>query len=181
MLSGLPSSLFSLLLASASVVHAVNLSVHVRTSLASHGLHARDNKSIIPVHNTRNAEYIANVTLGGREIPVLLDTGRCARSRSRLPYPKLIILQLGSLGDRLCPRDKGSWKVCVCQLRSGEGSGCVSMRCISDELLSCALTGDINSADLDFAGYHIPNQAYCVFSLPGHVGVPDLMRSSARE
>jgi hypothetical protein len=26
--------------------------------------------------NTQNAEYIANITLGGRNIPVLLDTGR---------------------------------------------------------------------------------------------------------
>ncbi|KAI0711697.1 hypothetical protein C8Q76DRAFT_694549 [Earliella scabrosa] len=29
----------------------------------------------IPVANTRNSEYIANITLGTREIPVLLDTG----------------------------------------------------------------------------------------------------------
>ena len=81
MLARLPSSLFSLLLASVSVVHAVNLSVQVRSSFASNTLHARDSNSnsSIPVHNTRNAEYIANITLGGREIPVLLDTGRCAR------------------------------------------------------------------------------------------------------
>ncbi|EPQ54524.1 acid protease [Gloeophyllum trabeum ATCC 11539] len=29
----------------------------------------------IPVHNTHNAEYISNITLGGVSIPVMLDTG----------------------------------------------------------------------------------------------------------
>lgn len=86
MLARLPSSLFSLLFASVSVVHAVNLSVHVRSSFASNTLRARDDNSIIPVHNTRNAEYIANITLGGREIPVLLDTGRYARIHNPLLY-----------------------------------------------------------------------------------------------
>ena len=31
----------------------------------------------IPVANTFNSQYISNITLGGRTIPVLLDTGRC--------------------------------------------------------------------------------------------------------
>lgn len=79
MLSSLPTSLFSLLLASVSVVHAVNFSVRVRSSFASDTLQARDSNTTIPVHNTHNAEYIANITLGGREIPVLLDTGRYVR------------------------------------------------------------------------------------------------------
>ena len=84
MLRSLPS-VFSLLLAYLSVVHAVNLSVSVRSTFAS-TLKARDTNSTIPVHNTRNAEYIANITLGGREIPVLLDTGRYARIHNPLLY-----------------------------------------------------------------------------------------------
>ena len=40
-------------------------------------LAARANgQNTVPVANTHNSEYIANITLGGREIPVLLDTGR---------------------------------------------------------------------------------------------------------
>lgn len=35
----------------------------------------------IPVSNTHNAQYISNITLGGVEVPVLLDTGRCERAR----------------------------------------------------------------------------------------------------
>ena len=30
----------------------------------------------IPIANTHNAEYIANLTLGGQSIAVMLDTGR---------------------------------------------------------------------------------------------------------
>ena len=85
MLRSLPTSAFSLLLTSLSVVHAVNFSVSVRSTFASNALQARDSNSTIPVHNTRNAEYIANITLGGREVPVLLDTGRCVRNRSPRP------------------------------------------------------------------------------------------------
>ncbi|KZT67266.1 acid protease [Daedalea quercina L-15889] len=36
---------------------------------------ASSGNTILPVHNTQNSEYITNITLGGREIPVLLDTG----------------------------------------------------------------------------------------------------------
>jgi hypothetical protein len=36
---------------------------------------ARRANGLIPIVNTANAEYISNITLGGRSIPVLLDTG----------------------------------------------------------------------------------------------------------
>ena len=63
-------------------VQAVVLDVHVRPRYDT--LRKRDSLShTIPVANTHNAEYIANVTLGGREIPVLLDTGRYAS----FPFP----------------------------------------------------------------------------------------------
>lgn len=79
-----PASFLALVLASLSVAHALNLDIRVRSTFNQHALYARDNNSIIPVSNTRNAEYIANITLGGREIPVLLDTGRCVRARNNL-------------------------------------------------------------------------------------------------
>ncbi|TBU23206.1 aspartic peptidase A1 [Dichomitus squalens] len=54
-------------------VHALTFDVHVRRR--ANALTARDISHITPVANTHNSEYIANITLGGRQIPVLLDTG----------------------------------------------------------------------------------------------------------
>ncbi|RDX50356.1 aspartic peptidase A1 [Lentinus brumalis] len=54
-------------------VRALSFDVHVRER--ANTLTRRANDHTVPVANTRNSEYIANVTLGGREIPVLLDTG----------------------------------------------------------------------------------------------------------
>lgn len=70
----LGSALFSLF--ASSYVHALSFDVRVRTSYNPNNILQARNDHQIPVHNTRNSEYIANVTLGGREIPVLLDTGR---------------------------------------------------------------------------------------------------------
>ena len=80
----LTASLAALLLSSA--VHALKLDFRVRTAagpVSRRALAARTDKSVLPVHNTHNAEYIANITLGGRDIPVLLDTGRCVPAPAR--------------------------------------------------------------------------------------------------
>ncbi|KAI0696263.1 acid protease [Cytidiella melzeri] len=119
--AALGSSLFSLFIG----VHAISFPVRVRTSYNPHNaLQARDEHNI-PVTNTHNAEYIANVTLGGRVIPVLLDTGSS---------------DLWVTGDVPGTTDLG--KSVSVSYAVGEASG------------------DINSADLDFAGYHIKDQAY---------------------
>lgn len=97
MLTLLPLSLLSAFLvgltypsSSGNGVNAVRLPFQVRTtnpfdstssslsslSRRSHSKRA-PSSATIPVHNTHNAEYISNITLGGRQIPVLLDTGRC--------------------------------------------------------------------------------------------------------
>ncbi|TCD70766.1 hypothetical protein EIP91_001796 [Steccherinum ochraceum] len=95
MLTLLPLSLLSALLvgltypsSSGNGVNAVRLPFQVRTtnpfgsnssslSSLSRRSHSKRGPSsaTIPVHNTHNAEYISNITLGGRQIPVLLDTG----------------------------------------------------------------------------------------------------------
>ncbi|OBZ68990.1 putative aspartic-type endopeptidase CTSD [Grifola frondosa] len=62
---------FSLFLLDVLNVNALKLPFHVRQRSAR--LNAR--ATSIPISNTRNSEYISNITLGGREIPVLLDTG----------------------------------------------------------------------------------------------------------
>ena len=72
--TALGSILFSLF--ASSCVQAISLDIRVRTSYNPDNILQARNDHQIPVHNTRNSEYIANVTLGGREIPVLLDTGR---------------------------------------------------------------------------------------------------------
>lgn len=57
----------------------------------------------VPVANTHNAEYIANLTLGGQSIPVMLDTGRFVLWR-RLCYRSkgLDRVQFGLMGCCKC-------------------------------------------------------------------------------
>lgn len=77
MRSPLPFTLFWLLF-DAHSVNAVTFPFRVRTRTERSGsLKSRaNNDTILPVHNTQNSEYVTNITLGGRNIPVLLDTGR---------------------------------------------------------------------------------------------------------
>ncbi|PCH39890.1 acid protease [Wolfiporia cocos MD-104 SS10] len=78
MRSLLPFALLCLLL-DARFANALTFPVRTRTASqrrSGSGLHSRSNNdTLLPVKNTQNSEYISNITLGGREIPVLLDTG----------------------------------------------------------------------------------------------------------
>ncbi|KAF9013318.1 aspartic peptidase A1 [Cyathus striatus] len=70
----IPLSLLLLLFQSS--VHAVRVpfqirATHIRTSTTQLAKRA----SPIPISNTGNAQYVSNITLGGIELPVLLDTG----------------------------------------------------------------------------------------------------------
>ncbi|KAI0771200.1 acid protease [Trametes elegans] len=73
MRSLLPVLSFLVLLAAHG--RALNLAVNVRQRAAAALAARADGQNVVPVANTRNSEYIANITLGGRQIPVLLDTG----------------------------------------------------------------------------------------------------------
>jgi hypothetical protein len=72
-----------LLLALHPFVSAVIFPVQIRNSPSTPSLLRRGpvdattagNSSTVPIHNSHNAQYVANITLGGRVIPVLLDTG----------------------------------------------------------------------------------------------------------
>jgi len=56
---------------------AVSIPFSLRTSDASHHhLPRQSTSSVLPVGNTQNAFYYTNITLGGRQISVMLDTGR---------------------------------------------------------------------------------------------------------
>ena len=78
------------LLSHACSTHALTFPVRVQSLAddrpAAGRLSARagNGNTILPVHNTQNSEYITNITLGGREIPVLLDTGRCVSDRTTI-------------------------------------------------------------------------------------------------
>ncbi|GBE83097.1 hypothetical protein SCP_0501440 [Sparassis crispa] len=58
-------------------VDALHFPVRVRTVAERSGslISRANNDTILPVSNTQNSEYIVNITIGGREVPVLLDTG----------------------------------------------------------------------------------------------------------
>jgi hypothetical protein len=68
---------FALLLTLFHPTFAVRLPFHVRTARPRADI--TTGNSTIPIANTRNAQYISNITLGGQTVPVLLDTGRYAR------------------------------------------------------------------------------------------------------
>ncbi|KAH9851502.1 acid protease [Lenzites betulinus] len=68
------STVLSLLLLSQHAC-ALRFDVSVRQRAAQVLAARADGQNTVPIANTRNSEYIANVTLGGRQIPVLLDTG----------------------------------------------------------------------------------------------------------
>lgn len=87
------SLLSLLLLASDALVNAALFNFQVRTPAIADpptpissrrqlrpraGSSNSSSNGTIPVLNTLNSEYISNITLGGRTIPVLLDTGRHA-------------------------------------------------------------------------------------------------------
>lgn len=80
------SIVLSFLFALSNSCYAVHLPFHVQFDRSSSSIGARS----IPIYNNGNAQYIANVTLGGVIVPVMLDTGRCAITA---PPHKLILNQ----------------------------------------------------------------------------------------
>ena len=59
----------------ARAVYAIRVPFEVRT-VPGPSSRALQPRSAVPIKNQQNAVYISNVTLGGRDIPVMLDTGR---------------------------------------------------------------------------------------------------------
>ncbi|KAJ3483030.1 hypothetical protein NLI96_g6584 [Meripilus lineatus] len=140
MRSLLPLSLLIFIFGFSSSSYANTLPFIVRTTnpFASSNLASRaftsqpaNNNTIpvsdvaIPLSNTHNAEYIANITLGGRTIPVLIDTGSS---------------DLWVTGT--VPNTKDTLKATSLNYAVGTAAG------------------DINQADLEFAGYKVSQQAY---------------------
>lgn len=62
-----------LLVAQAAYAIRIPFDVHTVPAYHSRNLHPR---AVTPIKNQLNAVYITNITLGGRTIPVMLDTGR---------------------------------------------------------------------------------------------------------
>lgn len=71
-----PLSLILAILDSYVLVSAVILPFEVRTDTTSPSFNRRDSaNNTIPLTNTGNAQYIANVTVGGQQVRVIIDTG----------------------------------------------------------------------------------------------------------
>jgi len=64
----------SLILTVLDVVHAVKLPFYVRTSSTT-PTHKLGRRAPVAISNNGNAEYIANITLAGVDLSVILDTG----------------------------------------------------------------------------------------------------------
>lgn len=65
----------SLLVLFNTPVYGVILPFYVRFNDDPSTLQRRG-PSVIPISNTGNAQYLSNITVGGVQLPVLLDTGR---------------------------------------------------------------------------------------------------------
>jgi hypothetical protein len=73
----------SLLLTVLDVVQAIHLPFTVRfpSTTPKHRL----NRRVVPVSNHGNAEYLSTMNLGGTNVSVILDTGRCVfKNQSKL-------------------------------------------------------------------------------------------------
>jgi hypothetical protein len=58
-------------------VHAVSLPFAVHHSSSRYSIDSKISKrDVLSVKNIANSVYVSNVTLGGKTIPVMLDTGR---------------------------------------------------------------------------------------------------------
>jgi len=57
-------------------VHAVIVDLEIRTGGPPTSLRRRADSSTYDMTNAGNAQYVANITVGGATLPVLLDTGR---------------------------------------------------------------------------------------------------------
>ena len=69
-------------------VHGIVFPFHVKfgNPSPSSGLQRR---SPITVNNIGNAQYVSNLTVAGVTLPVLLDTGRCARLQAANSYANM--------------------------------------------------------------------------------------------
>jgi predicted aspartyl protease len=57
-------------------VNALKASLQIRTDVHPSSQLARRTVTTVPLDNKGNAQYLANITLGGTPVRVLLDTGR---------------------------------------------------------------------------------------------------------
>ena len=97
----LRSFVYSLCLLPAAL--ALNIPFTVRSN--THTTRQSSSNNVLPVGNTQNSFYFTNITLGGRTISVMLDTGRYVSSPTA-NGPLHSLRQLGSMGDWFCTQCK---------------------------------------------------------------------------
>jgi hypothetical protein len=92
-------------------VFALKFPFEARTVKRAGRLQGRASINGQTITNTHNAEYISNITLGGRTIPVMLDTGRYVVCVSTSHNFDLTRRQLRFVGHRVCPGFDRYWQV----------------------------------------------------------------------
>ncbi|KAJ3731206.1 aspartic peptidase A1 [Lentinula guzmanii] len=126
-------------------VSALTFPFHVRTDPYSHSLSRRDSSNgTIPLTNTGNAQYIANVTLGGEEVRLIIDTGRQASEY----YVSRLQLTKGSSSDL--------WVNFPSTVPTTSDTG----KSLSLSYAIGSAGGDIHTVAAQFGGYTVNNQAF---------------------
>jgi hypothetical protein len=123
-------------------------------------LQRRANISGQPIANTHNAEYISNITLGGKPISVMLDTGRyveCYCIPYLTSYARRTAPTYGSPGLSQDRQTLANRRHCP-MLSDKQQVG--KLYLISLCTLLTSHLGDINTATLTFDNYTVNAQAY---------------------
>lgn len=157
---------FLLSLASLSV-RAVSLPFTVRSDTTHRHLPRQSSTTaIVPVGNTQNAFYYSNITLGGRQISVMLDTGRYGPLFICLPHSSLVnSSDLWVTGSVPGAQDTGKSLTLSYAVGNAAGMSSVShLRLV----LTHVCKGDIYTAPFQFDNYTVQDQAFRQFHSSYH-------------
>ena len=173
--------LASILLRATQVAHAFYIKLPTRSEAALPNLLARAPNATSGLdYNNAEGGYYINITLGGREFSVLVDTGRLG-SKSNLPPP--ICAQFSPFLPLVQIKNNASSDLWVAgtvpnanstgasteidyDIGSDEGARAFFSVCPNTCLTSLTLSkGPIQTADLTLLGYTVPDQAFSTRAL----------------
>jgi hypothetical protein len=166
----LPSFSLAVALFTAFQTHAITFPFHVNIRTTASNLNRRTDiprqssiNGTLPIANTHNAEYISNITLGGRSVAVMLDTGRYA-SHSQ-PSNRLFTLQTSSdlwvTGTGYQSTDTG--KSVTLAYAVGKASGMTQVVLELPWDIHLQFLGDIFTGTLQLGDYTVEDQAFCPY------------------
>lgn len=141
-----------------SLVSLSVLAVSIPFTVRSHIPRQSSTSGVVPVGNTQNAFYYSNITLGGRQISVMLDTGRYIPLFSRLARPSFVnSSDLWVTGSVPGAQDTGKSLTLSYAVGNAAGMSCLlPLRLV----LTPICKGDVNTAPFQFDGYTVQDQAF---------------------